>query len=116
MVLTVIGRITGEAKAFTPNGSEKTKLTFSVANNDYSKKVEGEYIDVPMFYEVSFWVKNVEYWTAKIKPGNSFACAGSNLHLNVWKDNNDNPRAVVCVDLLGNPDITPKTVQNGCPY
>jgi hypothetical protein len=119
-VITVKGNVTRDPKLFTPQGSERSVITISVANNDHQVKdsgVDGGYRDVPVYYDISFWVRNADYWMNRIQVGCKCVADCNGVHINAYLDNSGNPKASICANVLGNPDIIPKhQQQNDKPY
>lgn len=113
-VLTVKGNIASDVKSTVVG--DKTVLNFSVANNDYSKKEGSEFIPVPVFYDVSFWVKSPDYWLNKLHKGNFFVGDCTGINLNIWQDNEGNPRGSIRVTVMGNPDVREKVQQSNSGY
>lgn len=107
--LTLSGIITGDPQVFAPEGSESTKITFNVANNDNSKKINGNWESVPLFIEVEYWTKNPQKWIQKIIKGNKCSFIAS-LKMESWEQDG-NKRSKLVAEIPSNkfPEIVEKT-------
>ena len=97
MKFTLTGYVTGDPKTFAPQGSEYTKLTFTVANNDRRVKNEsGEWEEAPVFIDVEYWTKSPQNQIAKIKKGVFFAGDVRDLHIDKWDHEGKTYSKIVC--------------------
>ncbi len=98
-VVTITGNVTreigGEHDIFAPEGSEYTCLTISIANNDESRKnQQGEYENIPSFFDVKFWTKKPQHWIQRIKKGSPVAVTGA-MKQETWQKDGQNFSKVV---------------------
>jgi len=106
--LTLSGIITGDPQVFAPEGSESTKITFNIANNDNSKKIDGEWQSVPMFIEVGYWTKKPQNWIQKIVKGNKCSFVAP-LKMETWEqDGHKRSKLVAEIPSFSFPEIVEK--------
>ena len=114
--LTLSGIITGDPQVFAPEGSESTKITFNIANNDNSKKVNGQYEKDPMFLNVSYWTKKPQYWLNLIAKGSKCSFVAP-LRMESWeKDGIKQSKLVAEIPSFSFPEITPKISAEPDPF
>lgn len=82
------------------NFNSSAVLNFTVACNR-SKKVEGEWVEVPSFFDVTYWTKGAEKMAAYLKKGTSVAVQGR-IEQQSWtdKDGNKHSKLVVIADTV----------------
>ena len=102
--ISITGNLTRDPETFSPEGSENTCIKFSIANNDESKKkADGSgYEDIPSYFDVKYWTKNVQYWIQKLTKGASVTVQGRNKQER-WTDKTDqtNKSRVVIIAEVG---------------
>lgn len=106
MTLTLTGRITRDPKVFSPQGSDQTKLTISIANNDkrYLDKRTNEWKTVTVFVEVDYWTKSPTSWINRIVKGAPISVDIKDLFLDEW-ENERGKGVTLRATALGAPQI-----------
>ena len=95
--ISITGNCTQEGPdLFAPEGSEYTKLTFSIANNDERKKVGDNFEDVPSFFTVEYWSKKPQYWVQRLCKGSPVVVTGR-LKQEKWTDGDGSNRSKVVI-------------------
>ena len=95
--VSITGNITRDPETYVPNGSENTCIKFSIANNDESRKgANGEYEDVPNYFDIKYWTKNVQYWIQKLVKGAPVTVQGR-IKQERWKDKDDQNRSRIVI-------------------
>jgi single-strand DNA-binding protein len=91
------GNIVADPEVFAPEGSEYTKLTWAIANNDKRMKNRqtGEWEDYVSFIQCEYWTKNPTKWINRIVKGAGCVVEGL-LKQERWeKDGNKGSRIVI---------------------
>ncbi len=98
--ISITGNLTRDPETFSPQGSENTCIKFSIANNDESKKDGDNYEDVPSYFDVKYWTKNVQYWIQKLTKGAPVTVQGR-MKQERWtdKENNNHSRIVILAEV-----------------
>lgn len=95
------GNVTRDPETFSPQGSEYTVLKFSIANNDESKKdANGQWENVPSFFDVEYWTKKAQYWIQKLTKGASVTIQGR-LKQQTWEHEGKNHSRVKIIAGVG---------------
>ena len=97
--LKITGNITRDPETHSPQGSEYSVLKFSIANNDESKKVNDKYEDVPSFFDVEYWTKNVQYWIQKLTKGAKVTVQGRIKQERWEQDGNHRSRVKIVANV-----------------
>lgn len=97
----VSGNLTRDPETFAPQGSENTCIKFTIANNDESKKKSdgSGYEDIPSYFDVKYWTKNVQYWIQKLTKGVSVTIQGR-LKQERWPDKNDSTKTLSRIMII----------------
>ena len=69
------GNIGKDPAVFTPPGSEWSCISFSIANNEESKKINGgEYENITSWFDLEYWTKKPQEWLQKLTKGKKVIC------------------------------------------
>ena len=80
------GNIGKDPEVFTPEGSEWSCISFSIANNEESKKIsEGNYENITSWFDLEYWTKKPQEWLQKLTKGKKVICH-CKAKQQVWQD------------------------------
>lgn len=96
----ISGNVCKDPEIFSPQNSEYSKLSFSVANSDESKKKSdgSGYENITSFFELEYWTKNPTHWLQKIKKGVWLAAVGRMKQERWEKEGGKHSKVVLIID------------------
>jgi len=104
-ILIVSGNLTAEPDVKVINGSDSNVMSFTVANNDNSKKnQQGGYDKVASFISCEFWTKNPNYWLSVMFKGTGVSVQGM-LIQDTWQDEEGKTKSRLKLRVAGYPLI-----------
>lgn len=83
------GNIGKQPEMFTPEGSEWTCLTFSIANNEENRKVNEQYENITSWFDLEYWTKKPSDWMRKLVKGQKVTCQ-CKVKQQTWNDKDTN--------------------------
>lgn len=83
------GKLGKDPEVFSPQNSDSTLLTLSVANNDNVEKQGDQYVERTVWVKVKFWTKKPQEWIKRLVKGAEIQTECMLSNTEAWKSGDD---------------------------